>query len=103
MDGETVTAAGYGTTFEWGYNEWYELGALDSEENFQEKSTIYSTCMTTEESPLDARFQHCDTQWVSKKEFPQIVLQVKIPILLPKKILIFHSFSYIGSRNENGS
>ena len=102
MDGETVTAAGYGTTFEWGYNEWYELGALDSEENFQEKSTIYSTCMTTEESPLDARFQHCDTQWVCKmpyfKEFSPIRL-----ILLPTRILIFHSFSYIGSRNENGS
>ena len=78
MDGETVTAAGYGTTFEWGYNEWYELGALDSEENFQEKSTIYSTCMTTEESPLDSKFQHCDTQWVCKmphlKEFLPIVL-----------------------------
>ena len=102
MDGETVAAAGYGTTFEWGYNEWYELGALDSEENFQEKSTIYSTCMTTEESPLDARFQHCDTQWVCKmpyfKEFSPI-----IPILLPTRILTFHSFSYIGSRNENGS
>ena len=100
MDGETVTAGGYGTTFEWGYNEWYELGALDSEENFQEKSTIYSTCMTTEESPLDARFQHCDTQWVCKmphfKEFSPI-------LLLPIRILIFHSFSYIGSRNENGS
>ena len=90
MDGETVTAAGYGTTFEWGYNEWYELGALDSEENFQEKSTIYSTCMTTEESPLDTRFQHCDTQWVSKKEFPPIVLQVKYSCR--KKYLYFIHF-----------
>ena len=76
MDGETVSAGGYGRIFEWGYNDFYEQGALDSEENFQEKSTIYSTCMTTEESPLDTRFQYCDTQWVSKmshlKEFPSI-------------------------------
>ena len=80
MDGETVSAGGYGRIFEWGYNDFYEQGALDSEENFQEKSTIYSTCMTTEESPLDARFQHCDTQWVCKmphfKEFSPIRLQV---------------------------
>ena len=70
MDEASVFIGGYGLRFRWGtkLDANSPTGAMggffDSEENFQKTSTKYSTCMTTEEGPIDTRFEHCDTQWV---------------------------------------
>ena len=61
LDGSSVETVGYGRRFQWG-------NYLDSSNSMVQGSlfepTKYSTCMTTEEGPVDTRFTYCDSTWV---------------------------------------
>ena len=61
LDGAAVEIGGYGRRFQWG-------NYLDSGNSMVQGSlfqpTKYSTCMTTEEGPVDTRFTYCDSTWV---------------------------------------
>ena len=68
LDGTTVTYGGYGLKFQWGNRKDSSSnevqGTLDPKNNYQDTSTTYSTCMTTEEGPVDTRFKYCDIKWL---------------------------------------
>ena len=61
MDGTTVIIGGYGNRFQWGN---YKDGNNEIIKGSFESPTKYSSCMTTEEGPVDTRFQYCDAKWV---------------------------------------
>ena len=56
LNKKVVKTAGWGTRFQFGYRDkdQNDVGTLD-------KPTMYSSCMTTIESPMDSRFQYCNT------------------------------------------
>ena len=69
LNGATVTYGGYGKKFQWGYRKDTSSndvvqGTLNPVNNYQDTSTKYSTCMTTEEGPVDTRFKYCDIKWL---------------------------------------
>ena len=61
LDRAAVEIGGYGRRFQWG-------NYLDSSNSMVQGSLVqptkYSTCMTTEEGPVDTRFKYCDSTWV---------------------------------------
>ena len=61
LDGAAVETGGYGRRFQWG-NYLDTSNAMVQGSFFQ--PTKYSTCMTTEEGPVDTRFKYCDSTWV---------------------------------------
>ena len=61
LDGTAVIIGGYGNRFQWGN---YKDGNNEIIKGSFESPTKYSSCMTTEEGPVDTRFQYCDAKWV---------------------------------------
>ena len=61
LDGTTVIIGGYGNRFQWGN---YKYGNNEIIKGSFASPTKYSSCMTTEEGPVDTRFQYCDAKWV---------------------------------------
>ena len=84
MDGTTVTIGGYGKRFQWGN---YKDGNNEIIKGSFESPTKYSSCMTTEEGPVDTRFQYCDAKWV------EIIVVTNLNIInlsTPPKYNIMH-------------
>ncbi len=61
LDNKEVKTAGWGDRFQFGFHDVEEKkgGTFDN-------PTTYSSCMTTIESPINSRFQYCDTKDVYK-------------------------------------
>ena len=60
LHGYNVKVAGWGDRFEFGTKR----TLVGTAKGTYEDPSRYSSCMTTHESPVDARFKYCDTEEV---------------------------------------
>ena len=88
LDGTTVTIGGYGKRFQWRN---YKDGNNEIITGDFESPTKYSSCMTTEEGPVDTRFQYCDAKWV---EFIIVTNLNNINLNISRSITPSYSFSF---------